>query len=216
MRSIPLFRVSALLVFLLAGCSDGSAPTAVLDEAPGLAASRSILGGDLTALSGGAAKGNHVADARSGAGKGGRWVHNVTGGGKDLFPTDTDASFTLAVNARADENGDAAGQMTWWFLDGTPASYGDVYCVEVRGNRAYVGYLAEGGDAQFYGVPGNSVLVGFEDNGEGAGSPGDRQTYIYFVEGRAYDCAAFADQIEAFSPANQFPVAWVRGNVQVR
>jgi hypothetical protein len=48
-----------------------------------------------------------------------------------------------------------------------------------------------------YGVPGHSVLVGFEDNGEGAGAPADRHTYIYYYTSTwANQCVRFADWIE--------------------
>jgi hypothetical protein len=129
-----------------------------------------------------------------------------------MYPGCSDATFSISFDARVDAADNATGKVEWWFLDGTPASYGTVGCVEFRDNRAYLSYQVEGGELEGYGEPGNWVFVGFEDNGEGAGGPADRQSFIYFA-GESIPCEFFADFIEG---SDGFPVEWLHGNVQVR
>lgn len=147
----------------------------------------------------------------------GPWVHNVTGGGEDSYPGyDGDPNFKIEFDARVDANGYAEGDVAWWFLDGTPASFGHVTCLEVRENRAYLVYAAEGGEYPGYGDPGNSVLIAFEDNGQGSGDDPDRQSFIYYANAPLWPCEAWADFVDAGGPGGGFPVEWVHGNVQVR
>lgn len=148
------------------------------------------------------------------AAKGGKWIHNVTGGGKDFYPGETkDASFEITFNAKKDADGNVKGKVKWNFLDGTPASYGSVQCLEVRDNRAYMTYIAEGGNWDpGYGTPGNTVYLAFEDNGEGTNAPLDRQSFIY-VGGNTNNCDVLNPD---FFDTQGFPVEWVNGNVQVR
>lgn len=146
-----------------------------------------------------------------------RWVHNVSGGGADFYPGETDdISFRITFHTRSDANGNVVGDVHWTFPDGRLASRGDVYCLDVRDNRAYMAYRVEAGEFGGYGVPGNTVALGFEDNGEGSGAPADRQSFIYFGPGFDIDCVGFGDFVESGSPGSGFPVEWVRGNVQVR
>ncbi len=139
------------------------------------------------------------------------WQHVVTGGGEDMYPGSVGPSYSITFNARLDFGGNAAGRVEWFFLDGTPASYGTVYCLEVRDNRAVIGYIAEGGAAGGYGTPGNSVIFGVEDNGEGDGAPPDRQSFIYLSDG-LLSCSNHLDFVEN---VEGFPVVWLNGNVQV-
>lgn len=145
--------------------------------------------------------------------KGGKWIHSVSGGGKDFYPGETnDATFEITFNARKDADGNVKGKVKWNFLDGTPASYGSVQCLEVRDNRAYMTYIAEGGNWVAYGTPGKTVYLAFEDNGEGSNAPLDRQSYIY-AGGNTTNCDGLNPD---FFDNEGFPVKWVNGNVQVR
>lgn len=146
----------------------------------------------------------------------GRWVHNVTGGGQDSYPADNyEPTFRITFNARVDAQDVAEGMVRWWFLDGRPASYGEVSCLEVRGNRAYIAYQAEGGEFGDYGLPGNTVLFAVQDNGEGYPNDSDRQSFISFAN-FPVTCGVFADFIDSGIPGSGFPVIWLDGNVQVR
>ncbi len=144
--------------------------------------------------------------------------HRVTGRGKDIYPDGS--TFSITFNARGDQSGVATGQITWQFPDGFVESFGSVYCLEVRGHRAYMSYLVKGGNLDVYGTPGNSVLLGFEDNDvedndEESGAPADRQTYIYAANTTAYPCKQFADFIDAGGPGGGFPVLW-KGRLEIR
>ncbi|TAL57935.1 MAG: hypothetical protein EPN84_13405 [Legionella sp.] len=147
---------------------------------------------------------------------GSKWVHNVTGGGEDSYPNQNNKpTFKISLNAKINEEGLVKGYVEWWFLDGRPASFGNVYCMEVRNNRAYIGYKSLGGQFGGYGIPGNSVLLALEDNGEGSNAYSDRQSFIYYVNFPTYTCTNFVDFIESQGD-NGFPVIWLHGNVQIR
>lgn len=176
----------------------------------GRANARTILALGLIALMAVAILGSTMAVTAQGS----RWVHNVTGGGKDSYPGfEGDPNFEISFNARVDEDGYTDGKVEWYALDGSLISSGDVTCLEVRDNRAYISYNVVTGDGGGYGTPGHSVLLGFEDNGEGVNEPADRQSYIYYALSSNYPCVPFADYVEA---TDGFPVEWVEGNVQVR
>ena len=186
MKSTSLFGALALLASLTTGC----------DQAlPSDTATETLVGPQASA----------------------RVANSVSGGGADFYPSETDdISFRITFNARSNVDGALRGRVHWTFPDGRLASQGDVYCLDVRGNRAYMAYRATAGEFGGYGELGNSVVLGFEDNGEGAGSPLDRQSFIYFGIDVDLDCSDFGDFVESGAPGSGFPVEWVRGNVQVR
>lgn len=146
----------------------------------------------------------------------GRWVHRVNGGGIDSYPNaNGNPTFEITFNARTDADGYTDGVVEWTALDGTVLSYGLVVDMEVRGNRAYMKYIALGGASAAYGTPGHAVYLGLEDNGEGKNALPDRQTPIFFHRHSApnYTAAHFANFIEN---RFDFRVLWLHGNVQVR
>jgi hypothetical protein len=150
----------------------------------------------------------------------GQWIHNVSGGGQDLYPDSTTPTFNISFSAKEDAAGNIVGQVLWTYPDGTLISTGTVDSLYVIGNQAFVKYLVTAGDPigglGGYGTVGNYVFVGFEDNGEGANATPDRQTYIYygtpnFVNYTAEDFANFV-----IPHGGGWAVEWVHGNIQVR
>jgi hypothetical protein len=122
----------------------------------------------------------------------------------------------MELDARVDADGHAEGDVAWWFADGTPASFGSVTCLAVRENRAYLVYAAQGGEYSGYGTPGNSVMIAFEDNGQGRADLPDRQSFIYYANAPQWSCAVWADFVDAGGDGGGFPVEWLHGNVRVR
>lgn len=137
-----------------------------------------------------------------------KWVAMANGGGKDLYPDFEEPNFEITFNAREDADGNDVGKVNWKDIEGNVIASGEVDCLYVDGNRAWIRYVADIGGDLWY------VYIGFEDNGEGSGAELDRHTFIFggLVEYGGGSCEYFA---ESNGFGYGFPVEWVRGNVQV-
>lgn len=135
----------------------------------------------------------------------------IEGEGTNRYPNrDNNESGDYRVSVMASMGMDSltTGEVSWETLEGVVQSYGVVYCLEKRENRVYISYRSEGGEFGGYGEEANTVLLGFEDNGES-----DNQTFVYFQE-QDVECTSFANFIDAENGPG-FPVEWIDGGLTV-
>lgn len=138
-----------------------------------------------------------------------KWVAMATGGGKDLYPDYEEPNFEITFTAREDAEGNDVGKVNWMDTEGNVIASGEVDCLYVEDNRAWMRYVADIDGDLWY------IYIGFEDNGEGSNAELDRHTFIFggLVEYGGGSCEFFA-ATNGFGYG--FPVEWVRGNVQVQ
>ena len=138
-----------------------------------------------------------------------KWVAMASGGGQDLYPGSENPDFVITFNAKEDSEGNDVGMVNWSDTEGNVIASGEVDCLFVEGNRAWIRYIADIGGTFYH------IYIGFEDNGEGANAELDRHTFIYGGPVSEFNatCEDFAAS-DGFG--NGFPVEWVRGNVQVK
>lgn len=138
-----------------------------------------------------------------------KWVAMASGGGQDLYPDSENPDFVITFNAKEDSEGNDVGMVNWTDTEGNVIASGEVDCLYVEGNRAWIRYVADFGGIIYH------VYIGFEDNGEGANAEIDRHTYVYGgpVSELNPTCEDFAGS-DGFGTG--FPVEWIRGNVQVQ
>ncbi|WP_296705855.1 hypothetical protein [Algoriphagus sp.] len=138
-----------------------------------------------------------------------KWVAMASGGGKDLYPDSDEPNFEITFSAREDADGNDVGKVNWKDTEGNVIASGEVDCLYVEGNRAWVRYVFEVEDVPFL------IWIGFEDNGEGSKAESDRHTYIYGGLKADFDYLSCEDFAASDGFGDGFPVEWVRGNVQV-
>lgn len=138
-----------------------------------------------------------------------KWVAMASGGGQDLYPGSENPDFVITFNAKEDSEGNDVGKVNWSDTEGNVIASGEVDCLYVVGNRAFVRYLVDMGEEEDF-----HIFIGFEDNGEGSNAEVDRHTFIYGAPAsQDISCEYFAENIDGLGG---FPVEWIRGNVQVQ
>ncbi|MDI1321362.1 MAG: hypothetical protein PSV36_01360 [Algoriphagus sp.] len=139
-----------------------------------------------------------------------KWVAMASGGGQDLYPGSENPDFLITFNAKEDSEGNDVGMVNWSDTEGNVIASGEVDCLYVEGNRAWVRYGVELNEELWL------IWIGFEDNGEGANAEVDRHTYIYGGPASIYGSITCEDFGASDGFGNGFPVEWIRGNVQVQ
>ena len=100
-----------------------------------------------------------------------RVVNRASVGSHDFVPPGVDANFSLIALLRAD--GTATGQYNDQFGHGNGGVHVVVDCLQVFGNRAWIGGIAKG-DENFEG---QRVITEVEDNGTSANEPPDQISF---------------------------------------
>lgn len=138
-------------------------------------------------------------------------AHGVSGGGRVLYPDGFGLpagyaeNYGFTAHQRADGSVDGQIELQW-----DPPydfkAHGDVSCLHVDGNSAYLGFTITHSDNPGFG-PGTSFVFEVTDNGSGAGAAPDQISF--FTGGPASFCSAFA-------PGDLGAFDWTHGNVTVR
>ena len=105
--------------------------------------------------------------------------HRVSVGGHDADAIPGDKNFSLIALQHGD--GSVTGQYIDMFGAGTTTGgyHVDVDCLEVVGNKAWIGGVITKGDLNGTDVTGRRALTAVEDNGKSANDPPDRISYSY-------------------------------------
>lgn len=151
MRYLSLPCMLALILVLVAGCSEEAAPTSALDDAP-LETTTATLSHN-------------------------RVVHHASLGGADIcealgLPTGCDANFSLTANMKAD--GSVKGQWQDTFAGGGEGIHVSIDCLNVVGNGAVVGGVVTNGTIGGVDATGQRALTAVVDNGTSKNDPADQ------------------------------------------
>jgi hypothetical protein len=140
-------------------------------------------------------------------------VHKVTGGGTTVFDFGTEQYGFVAM---VDSAGKVKGQGEFYFAEPPGKFHTKMNCLWVDGNTAWLGMeITRTSDPVEYPL-GVDLTWQVIDNGEGAGSPSDEQSYFVPTEilpfvGPWEDCTDMPTII-----ADLGPLPWTNGNIQVR
>jgi hypothetical protein len=118
---------------------------------------------------------------------------------------------TLSFTAVQHEDGPAMGQAQVVNQSLGLVAHIEIVCLNIIGNRAYVGGFVTQSNLPSFTVPGDTAVFAGEDNGEGAKAPPDRITLTGFGIFAQPDC--FNSEIVGILNSLLLPIE--AGNIQV-